>query len=757
MVVLLLVIVGGGLVAWYFIGRSQVPGATTMVPARTLFFAHIPDGVMLGASYENSQLKQMVETEEIKGSAALIWAQAMEQMPPDVQQDMEKVSAMMEKLGYAFTGESFLALTDINFEGGADEPVGVVMGMHPHLTHTSFDDFIADLKQLIDEAETESPKPTFGQGSYNGYSYEYMEPPGEKGRIYVARTGSWILITLQESLLHETLDRLAGKGNGPSLKDSPEYQAVMSQFKPAPQIVTYVNGTALMNQIINMMDQTAAMSGMAQEEVENLKSLMDISRKFKGLGFGSTFDGNGLLRDQWVIDVSPDLTSMLGGMVEPCAFKTLRYTDKSTILYMANAWDGVAYYNMIKSMYENMPEVSQSLAQLESGLQANGKDIYKDVLEPMGNEYALVSSWPEAEKIPFIGYMLTMKNGKAYDEYIQMLIAMLSEYKVDQDGIPTSPGRVLNSELGNYKLYTYQMADYPMISPTLVAGDDLIAIFLSQKGAATVLSSNETSNFTQFDAWKDLGLSTEGGTQLVYADMKEILDRAYGEAAPFLQMMMMMSPEMQQQLGPDFQFPDKLKFLEYMSALGVVTVRNGDSFIQTSVSTFGSPYPIFIVGSISFLQELGKRQNEAFTEIEGSLEAEEEAATEVADPSAMPGGTPEPEADPKSAKAIRDELNDVRAVTKAWAAQNNVPEGATVEWSSIETFFIPDSRLANSGGKDALGNPFKLGRVGEIEPDVSYETKNTFPDLAPGFWKGTPDPSPETSGQDEAPTEESAQ
>lgn len=749
-VLLAIVVVVGGFLAWWFLMRAQVPPAAALVPSNTMAFAHVPNGVALSSGYNGSKLKQIVESEEVGALAGLFYVQMLKDMSEEDQAKLAKLEASLENFAYNFSGESFVAVLDFDLSAKAAAPVGLVLGFHPLLGSLQFDAVVEDVRKIMLEADKAGdPAPTAGTGSYSGIDYEYLEFK-DKGKLYVAKANGWILTTTKEDLLHATIDRALGKTKAASLQDSAEYKQVLAGFRASPELVTYLNTPEVLKAVYAALDQAAKKAGETEVDLGSFKGMLDFYKDIGSIAFATTFQNDGYLRDEWISDIAPEMTEKFGAMVNPCAYDTLKFTDKSTILYMAGSLDAPAYYKFMSEIYAKMPETAEMMTGLKTQLKAMDLDLQANILEPLGNEYAIVSAWPKKQQIPSFGMMLTLKDAAAFQPVVDKLVETMANYTTMQDGVSYQPGKIVKSTVGDYELRTYRMAENPMIAPTIVTGQNMVAFFLTQQGAAAVLSSPADTNFTKQPYWQNLGLEIKGSTHMSFLNTEAVVERSYAMAAPFLKMAMALDPDMSKQLG-DFKLPQKLSFTEDLGAWGQITLNKQPLFEQVSVSSFGSP--MALVPALGYLvaEQVKDQQMAAQAAQQQARQRQAVAQATKAKAEAEVAAAAQP--DPTSAEAIRDELNDLGQVINAWATKNNVPEGATVEWSSIKSFLIPGSRLAESGGKDALGHAFKLGRVGEVGPDVSWETKKAFPEVPASFWKqaGTEAPSTPTPPAAETP------
>ncbi len=726
-----IVLLVGGFLAWWFMMRASAPPAAAIVPSSTLLFAHIPNGTALGVSYQSSKLKKILESDEIAALSGLFWAQVMKDMDEVDQQKLLKLQDSLETFAYNFSGESFVAVVDVSNDPDNAMPIGIMLGFNPLQGSMHFDSVVAEVKTIaLESNDAGEPAPTVGQGSYGGVDYEYLEF-GEGARMYVAKANGWILTAPREDLLHNAIDRALGKEKAASLLDSSDYKAMMERFTSPPQLVTYINMPEVVKAAYGLLDSALKVAGETEVDLGPAKSMMDMYKNIRGLAFGSTFESNGMLRDEWLSELGPELIQDMGGMLEPCAYETLKFTDKSTIFYSAGSLDAEAYYAYLEKIYRQSPETKSLIQELSNYVQEDfGLNLQDNIIAPLGKEFAILSAWPESQTIPSFGFMVTIGNREPFSQFYERIIGKLEELTVLEDGVPRKPGQLVRSKVGNYEMRTYRLTGMEMVSPTFVLGDNLFAVFLTQQGAAATLSSPPGNNFTTQPFWQDLGLNYEGTVQMSFLNLEDVVKRSYGMAAPWLQMLVAMDPDLSQQMG-SFQFPSELSFADSLNTWGHVTINKKPFYDQVSVSAMGSPMVLApVIGYLAV--ESAKDQMVSHSEQQEAM-ARQLAAKKAAEEAAAAAAAAKP--DPTSATAVRDELNELRIVIKAWAKQNNVPEGATVEWGSLQSLMVPGSRLAESGGKDALGNRFKLGRVGEVPADVSWETKKEFPDEPASFWK----------------------
>ncbi len=96
------------------------------------------------------------------------------------------------------------------------------------------------------------------------------------------------------------------------------------------------------------------------------------------------------------------------------------------------------------------------------------------------------------------------------------------------------------------------------------------------------------------------------------------------------------------------------------------------------------------------------------------------------------------------ANLIRSECRMIdNAIVQSVIAQK-VPVNTQIEWKNIQSYLRPDSRVADSGGNDILGNPFALGvvTVDRASVKISDKTFEFFKDTSFDWGQFAPTPKP---------------
>ena len=95
------------------------------------------------------------------------------------------------------------------------------------------------------------------------------------------------------------------------------------------------------------------------------------------------------------------------------------------------------------------------------------------------------------------------------------------------------------------------------------------------------------------------------------------------------------------------------------------------------------------------------------------------------------------------ATRVLDELRLVDSAIDQYAIENNKKSGDSVNWDDIQKYLKAGTTLANSGGKDSIGNTFTYSTVG-AGVKVSAATKTEFEEVADTTFWGVFDPGAST-------------
>src|ERR1700761_2230234 len=174
-VLLLLLGLGAG-AWWYLLGPNKVDAAE-LVPGDTVAFLEIPNAGAIAVGYQTSQLKTLVDSPNMKPLIDSI-------VDTIGKKNLDLINTFLPNL----SGQSFIALTHVDVDKPAQ--TGFVAAMRPKSGTGNFDAFVEKLKTTW-PALTEGA--TIGKGNVGGVDYQSIQGPGVPDKICVAQIGGWIV------------------------------------------------------------------------------------------------------------------------------------------------------------------------------------------------------------------------------------------------------------------------------------------------------------------------------------------------------------------------------------------------------------------------------------------------------------------------------------------------------------------------------------------------------------------------------------
>ncbi|HSI83144.1 MAG TPA: hypothetical protein VK970_05130, partial [Candidatus Methylacidiphilales bacterium] len=403
---------------------------------------------------------------------------------------------------------------------------------------------------------------------------------------------------------------------------------------------------------------------------------------------------------------------------KPCAFESVKYTSPATVLYAAQSWDAPALLQLYSTMEFEERGQKVNIGELINKGRENLKKVNLDldsIVAAFGDENAVVLDW-DGKSLPEAG--LFMKLAKPEN--------LVPVYTLALAGIGDKPrefGKVtltVDTLAGNKVAYiSYPEAPVPVPPTVVTLGGPVFGVFSNKEAAERYLSKpaapTSVVDQAQFKEVLPGGLTGKGYIGITYLNTPTILNqasphlrKAYGDYSP---MMTDSVPEF-----ASLTFPDKLVVPDLITAWVLTQKFEGD--VAVSVSNSG----------------IGNQLIPIYTTAIGAGVAAQNFMKSMAPPSEPPA-----DKDVKGADAILEELDMLRTAVESYEEKAKPKKGYVLKWSDLEPHVIPGSRLATSGGKDALGNPFVLGKVGGPQADVSKATKAAFPDKNAAFWANEDD------------------
>lgn len=721
---ILLVLVIWGIIGWQYFA-SPTP-LTELLPEKTLLLAAIPNGTTTWTRYQGSQLKQFWNSQEMAQLSGMLNGAVQNALGKTVSaEDQKEVQAFAEAMGRNLTGESFIAVTGLDYKDPAQE--AALAGLHP-LQGTG--DFEQAVQKLAAWIKRKQPSLKTGQGQHGKWNYQWVELP-KAGKICFAAAKGWALTSWNEPALFDFLDRLSGSAETLSLSHNVLYSSIWTKLDPAlnPDAYVFVN---VQRAIGGINSQIGDLSPQMQR---SLSGMADAYRPFPAVLFTTRFNG-AQVEDQVVILSPPDTRPDLGMSYQVCAFKSLGLTTQDTLVYLAQNIDLEKQYAYLHQLYQNSsPQAVFLMDSMEKNLSNMGIDLHRNLLQALGPELAIFLDWPDKAEIPTLAILFQFADKGAFQPAADKLIQI----------VKTSTGQigsVSESSVGDNKFVTLNLDPRYKVSPTLFFGTDFFGIFLTKDGAIQAVTKDDANTLGANGTFQGMAAPHQGDAQsMVFADTPRLLKKTYASLKPFAPMVAAMMGTKE-----TLKLPDQLSFADACGPYEMTSSVRDDHIFCQSMSGIGNQMILgggLLGGSVGLAMPAITR-----------AQAQQKAAVQQAQENAV---TPE---------NVRSDLRELRVIIESWSKAQNVPAGTTVTWNNLTPFLVPGTPLAQSNGKDRLGNPYVLGAVGGPQADVSDQTKAFFAGkVKSDFWSesampstpsartATPSPSPVPAP---APTSEPA-
>lgn len=691
---------------WWLWAHRPTPGAANFLPENTFLLVHIPDADATRKAYAASHLKKVIESEEISSFIALAWKSATEKISAE---DMTKASTAME-IGKLFdrnmTGEAFLAITQVDFQQPTNNRF--IAGLKPKQGLVDMAPLVNRIKQVTGDSVKNSPS---GKGNHGGVEYEWVDLEG-KAKLCLAVVGPWEIVAIGEPAFFDFVDRFQAGGKTPgSLANYAPYQSVVKRMKGRQDAVAYLGFDSVKPTLLKLAESRPELQKSAP-------SLKKIYEQIKSVGWGGKFEDGRI--NETIVSLLPKASRPdLGKSYEPCAYKTLPMTSAQTYFYVAQSLDFRKYWDYVIALYsESNPDLAATMKQAPEWAKSQGLDFNKNLLDALGSEYAVVFDWSDEAMIPDLAIVFTVANPADLKPTIDCLIKNATLMLRGEAAID-------DAKVGAYDLKVFHFKQAPMISPTLITSGDKFGLVLTQNGAKRMLGGKGDTTLAKQPAFKALGGDKMDGTiSIAYFNFGGLIDHTYQIAKPYVGLAAMMSPEAQKLLG-SAKLPDRLSFTSDLGSWLTLSRVDDEGATVNSVSNIGN-LPLAI-GGISVAAAATIQQNKMRSN-------RRPATVRTAAPQTASG---EP-----TAESVKGELEELRAVIEAYAVAQDIPKGTIVTWAAISTYLVPDSPLQKRSGKDAFGNDYALGILGEAQADVAPETKAKFTDRDEAFWKSATPASP---------------
>jgi len=555
----LLLSVGAGAGAWYYLYGGPEVSAAQLVPANTLAFATIPNGAAIFESYQTSQAKQLAVSPNMKP----LHDEIIQLLGP---KNADLIHTFLPNL----SGQSFIAITQFDIDH--PDSVGFIAGMKPK---AGLGDFGAFLDKLKADYGDELKAAKTGKGNVAGHDYDWIQAPGVPQKLCVANIGGWIITSLGETSLQDWIERFEKHSTTSSLADNGDYRASVGRVGDNPMTLAYLNYHTVL--------------GILQKQLVKSDPKMSdyFAKKFKdmgGLAAGTSFE-NGQIVDRYSFIMPRQAQLDAGLSPDPCPFDTLKFTNRDTRLYWATSFNWKQYYANLKEQLNAESGGAATTKMMDDYLhtwtQQTGIDVQHNIIEALGPEISLQAEWNEGMNFPEVGFFAKLDKP---DDFKPVVSAILNA--VRKKFANTAVVKEMNSNGQNFA--TLNFVPMGVLSPTITEDGPYFGLFMTanmaarsyQRDPAVTLATNE--NFKQ-----QIGDQRNGAQQIIYFDSPFMLNRAYKLAVPYLSMAAMFNKDVANALQ-GHQLPDDLTWLAPMGTWSCV-FKNDDTGIQGySISGVGN-------------------------------------------------------------------------------------------------------------------------------------------------------------------------
>jgi hypothetical protein len=558
----LLLSVGAGAGAWYYMYGGPEVSAAQLVPANTLAFATIPNGAAIFESYQTSQAKQLATSPNMK---------------PLHDEIIQLLGSKNGDLIHTFlpnlSGQSFIAITQFDIDH--PDNVGFIAGMKPKAGLGDFGAFLDKLKATYGD-ELKAAK--IGKGSVAGHDYDWIQAPGVPQKVCVANIGGWIITAFGEASLQDWIERFEKHSTTSSLADNGDYRASVSRVGDSPMALAYFNYHTVLDILQKQMVKT------------DPKMSDYFAKKFKdigGLAAGTSFE-NGQIVDRYSF-IMPRQAQLDAGMsADPCPFDTLKFTSRDTRFYTATAFNWKQYYANLKEQLDAEAGNAGGVAPtkmmddyLKSFTQETGIDVQHNIVEALGPEISIQAEWNEGMNFPEVGFFAKLAKP---DDFKPVISAILNA--VRKQFATTAVVKELNVAGQNFA--TLNFVPIGVLSPTITEDGPYFGIFLTANQAARSFQRDPALTLAANDNFKQqIGDQRNGAQQIIYFDSPFMLNRAYKLAVPYLSMAAMFNKDVANAMQ-GHQLPDDLTWLAPMGTWSCV-FKNDDTGVQGySISGVGN-------------------------------------------------------------------------------------------------------------------------------------------------------------------------
>jgi len=554
--VLLFLGVGAG--AWYYLYGAPEISAAELVPANTLAFATIPNGAVLVEAYETSQAHQLLASPSMKPLHD-VFVQTITPQKADL------IRSFLPNL----SGQSFIAIT--HFDANHPGDLGLIAAMKPKAGLGDFGAFLDRLKaaypDLIKSATT-------GKDSVEGRDYDWIQEQGTSTRLCVANVHGWIVTTWGVAPLQDFIQRLEKHSTSSNLADNANYRASLLRVGDDPMTLAYLNYHDVAEIMQNQVDKTNPAMG----------ALIAARLKDFGGAAASCRIENGQIVDRYSFLLPRQAQLNAGLSADPCPFDTLKFTSRNTRFYWGSSFNWKQYYSNLQEQISAEPNTGRASASndlVQAWFHQAGLDVQHNFIDAMGSEISVQAEWNDDMSFPEVGFFAKVDKP---DDFKPVISAILDAVRKQY-----ATSAVINQISNNGQDFaTLNFVPAGALTPTITLDGPYFGLFLTANQAVRSYQRDQTLTLATNDNFKQqIGDQRTGAQQVLYLDSPFMLNRAYKLAQPYISLAGMLNRDVANMMQ-GHPLPDDLNWLAPMGTWSCI-FKNDDSGIQAcSVSGVGN-------------------------------------------------------------------------------------------------------------------------------------------------------------------------
>jgi hypothetical protein len=478
------------------LGDSVSPG---LVPGDAVAFVQIPDLQRTRERWGHTALYQIVHEPEVQA----FLAKPKSKLPQDqhLQDDWDKFHKIDPK-------EGFLAVTAVT-----DKLPKFVAGFDYKGAKNDAADLANEWKEKLKSAYPSGKSDIVQYDSGEIETFQF-----EGNTVATTFRNHWFFVADDVDLLKATLDRLAGKGSGPVLRDDADYKSSVAKLPAESDGVLFIQPKTLVDRFVTLI----AISDPAIDTKQ-----LDEWKKVQAVSAGVKLDGE-KIRD--AVFIKEPIAAGAPAM----ARNSFAFTTPDTLLYFATLLHLDTAPRLPDPALDNTG-VLAAIQLLVQSVQSKGL-TYDDFKSTFGPEFGLVVDWPGGVIQPSPLFALDVRDAAKAGKFVDALTdgsSGLSAWgKQVIDGVP-------------YYALPQESAGLIAVNPVVAITDKALLFGLSldsvqqavQNGKSATPKIDKSAGFQASSALVGKPAGAFG-----YIDSKALFEKVYGVASSTLKVMAVFNP-----------------------------------------------------------------------------------------------------------------------------------------------------------------------------------------------------------------------